>query len=758
MAIPEISLPGNGNKTPRPATSIGSLQRLYQAGNVLRSRPRAQSASDLLNRPAQAVEFSDDTLLGRNKTDHDDLAELIDFLRNQTPPSDNYMSIPDDGGERGRRWSVLKKLGRRAKSLPKTPPPIRLPDSAISGTTTGGHRHIAISIPLEASPFGTNPRSQYPIIENTIKPVTTNYAPTRAVVNDKGIVTVLRTVTEVRETPSTSPSAVSQDRSPLAAQYPVASPGGTVHAQASGNHTRVQNGGRAVDYFGVSPSVSPRPGVQQQRNVPRPEPIRNGNPSVRPQTLVHRSSYPIRGSSLTASRSAIPPTSIDGMMSQSINRDNNIPGSPGLSRSRSYNNHHHRPQQSTSGSTATSYNDSVMADSQKAETVKPMPVAVRSSEAQPISRRSSLHNPSKITVITESPFATAQPTGSTTPSIRSVQSRKEKVRDRKRRDMEALRNGSQKRGSIVEDGTTSPSKHDISTEESINYSSGSKNSKEQQATLCPVMVVSDVLPSPAPKAENFQPMTAPTTTTNKPTSKSKSIKKSALPAPVAYLNGSSNPTPPHSSNGSPKEDHTYMDRTSLSRRREWNANKEKERKSRETKAALRAKTRQLSQAREKTERYKGPTVEDEVLTRYEAYREYRIREMERRMRRLERNGDVWLRALVPVLDNLNKTIAHVHEDHPCRARGWVSDDEYTSRGRSMGYKGNAARGRRGKKQTKASERRFLNELARREDDLDSESSDDLSGLDTIEPLMRELQGRSRLSWETRRSVSEERRR
>ncbi|CAI4211362.1 unnamed protein product, partial [Parascedosporium putredinis] len=53
-------------------------------------------------------------------------------------------------------------VSRRSKSAPRKPVPIRLPDTAVAGTTIGGHRHIAISIPVEYSPFGPFDRTQYP--------------------------------------------------------------------------------------------------------------------------------------------------------------------------------------------------------------------------------------------------------------------------------------------------------------------------------------------------------------------------------------------------------------------------------------------------------------------------------------------------------------------------------------------------------------------------------------------------------------------
>ncbi|PHH66338.1 hypothetical protein CDD81_7393 [Ophiocordyceps australis] len=49
-------------------------------------------------------------------------------------------------GDRG-RWSRLKGMAKRSKSAPRA---VQMPDWAVCGTTIGGHRHIAISIPHEA--------------------------------------------------------------------------------------------------------------------------------------------------------------------------------------------------------------------------------------------------------------------------------------------------------------------------------------------------------------------------------------------------------------------------------------------------------------------------------------------------------------------------------------------------------------------------------------------------------------------------------
>ncbi|EJT70631.1 hypothetical protein GGTG_11654 [Gaeumannomyces tritici R3-111a-1] len=139
-----------------------------------------------------------------------EIRELAEFLRNRTPPPENFMSRPDDAmssrsaspeppksrSQLARRWCALKSVfalrrrkahkdeqkrrARRASAdlaptavattaiahpLPRRPKTaqFKLPDSAVAGTTIAGHRHIAISIPVQHSHLGPEPKSQYPI-------------------------------------------------------------------------------------------------------------------------------------------------------------------------------------------------------------------------------------------------------------------------------------------------------------------------------------------------------------------------------------------------------------------------------------------------------------------------------------------------------------------------------------------------------------------------------------------------------------------
>ncbi|RSL60352.1 hypothetical protein CEP54_006802 [Fusarium duplospermum] len=781
---------GNGGSyPPRTTASAYTLKppqqqpQLSSTTPAARTRPRAKSASNLLTRPSQDVEFHDDTLLDQQDPQdrQDGLAELIDFLRNHAPPSGNFMSIPDDISDEDRgRWYRLRKLGRRrsSRSLSKTPQTIRLPDSAVSGITIGGHRHIAISIPLDASPFGRTPRSQYPVYQNrSVKPLTSRYTPTRAVLNDKGVVTVLRTVTEDRETSSSASPADSQSPASINQQRPQSTTLGRAYSPGAINSS---THGDMSEYFNVYiPATPPRvlsPDQVKQSNEQSREFHDYDQSTSTPTNSNRRDTLPSRNTSMTGGRFVHPGTSsIDAMMSQpttsteahpaplSFNRPPSKEGSQSLSKS----------------IMTTSTNDPVVAE---AKPVEAKPVAAKESRIRGSTKKT---EETPVTVMTTSPLGnsrekTEKPKkqvtkdeNSPTPSVKSTQSRRDKVRDKKRKDIEAQR--IKRQSQLIVTTEIMPESDQDKAKEMSNEEDAEKPPpvpvrSPQRQSICPIMVVANVKPSPPPSSRlpdearaQPKPESKKTTEPSKPEPKAapktpskpaqEDLSSSTSSPPRPYVEGSSNPTPPQSAHGSPTHKKPGYDRTSLSRRREWNAAREQERKSKEARAmSPRSKARKLVMSKEETEETKVPTMEKEVLRRYEAYREYRIREMERRVRRLERNGDVWLRALVPVLDNLNRTLANVHEDqHPRRAQGWVSDEELPRQRSPQGRPSRqTSRGRMLARPGGTSEREFLEQLVRTKEELEAGNvSDDMSGFDTIEPLMRELAGRSRLSFEAR---------
>ncbi|KAK4125014.1 hypothetical protein N657DRAFT_670860 [Parathielavia appendiculata] len=110
------------------------------------------------------------------RRERDITEELIDFFRKTSPPPGSQMSrlttVDETHEKKSKRlafWPFRKK--RRHTSSKWTPGLIKLPDSAVAGTTIGGHRYIAISIPVEYAHLSPAPRSPAsPQTERTSNP------------------------------------------------------------------------------------------------------------------------------------------------------------------------------------------------------------------------------------------------------------------------------------------------------------------------------------------------------------------------------------------------------------------------------------------------------------------------------------------------------------------------------------------------------------------------------------------------------------
>ncbi|KAI5464171.1 hypothetical protein BGZ63DRAFT_421239 [Mariannaea sp. PMI_226] len=887
---------GNGVTRPRASTNYSLFNHHPEPSNanIPPLRPRAKSSSNLGVRLEPKFEFDDHTLIDEdgNYKRNTGLADLIDFLKNHPPPADNFMSIPDGPKDEIRGpWAKFRKLTKRTKVPSKSPDPIRLPDSAVSGITTGGHRHISISIPLDASPFGRAPRSQYPVYPTPGKGgkvPASRYGPTRAVLNEKGVVTVLRTVNEDRESESpvekrpslrTRSSAPGSSRSRSRSR----SSAGKSHSRAGSAHSNGR--GKVSEYFGVSSSPPRAHSSDQSKRAKKSAQEIQDQDETQDQSQAQSStaasqeskpdgSFPTRGSSLPVSRFVFPTKSIDAMMSEATTPvletlpDQEEPQPQPISQ-----------ETSTSSKTITTPTEPVPPLPEIKHTQEPSPLE----EAPIIVPEKASADETGATVITNNPIPRGDGTSSPTPSIKSVksQTRRQKVRDKRKRDLEAVRLA--KRQSQYSEADTVSSENSKTEEpQAVDEATKSPGRKEKPAplplrspsrqSLCAIMVVSDVQPSPprleaSPEpeestAEDSQPSQPSTEEPESATSATDqvdaqmaqlgltsivmspqaiepplasppldhgfpkppkvkpqfrpkplsrplsqaSLTRARMSSPVASVNDASNPTPPASVKGSPADNlagdrnskqstisvdrsskqssvdgadrsskqssidlpssktssielptgkRASMDYASISRRREWNTIREQDRRNRDSRLGSRSLPKPLVLPKEDPEEGKSPASERDVIRRYDVYREYRFREMERRVRRLERNGDIWLRTLVPVLENLNRTLSGSsgHAEPRERAQGWVSDEDFVGslsppRGReSFGF-GN--RRSRMMPRPGASEREFLEHLVRTKEELEAGNvSDETAGFESIEPLMRELAGRSRLSFEAR---------
>ncbi|KYK59905.1 hypothetical protein DCS_01039 [Drechmeria coniospora] len=656
------------------------------------ARPRPKTASNL---SATEGSFSSGNMEGAmllkssigSRRTREEVASLVDFLKNHPPPPGNFMSIPYGGGaedehdDRSRLAKKFRKLrvGRRSKSMPRAPKNLPLPDSAVSGTTIGGHRHIAITIPMEAVPIADHAPAQPPIRPPPGGPAAPARKGTvRTFVNEKGVVTVLRPVTEVSEPPSTAPSRSGSPHSaihrrsrmaPLSIQQPLGGAGG----------------GKPYDYIGILPTPLDTPLLDDgsapwNRSASPDDSPGSGPGHGRQDSLTfERSSYPARGSSMKASRN-VTPVSIDGLLSQQKSWSNST---------------HRRSGRSCSGSS----------ESQEARPRVPTENAQRSpSRCTKLALAVDNGNSSTGTgedcqcqariIIPEKPVVSARDDSRpTTPA--SSKSRKDAVRDRKRRDLEVMQGAKQTKERGRESGSQGDeAESDGESPRRRAQPGDGGDARQQQLTLSCPMVVVDVEPCPSPRES--QPRTA-----------TMRFSAEALP----WMGDPNIPSPPISSNGSPPPTFcaSALDRASFTRRREWKAIFEHERRAREALALASALFDESSGSQA-----------DRGATRAE-----HLRDMERRVRHFERNGDVWLRALAPVFDEQDGCLVAASSiPLDCSyGRDWVSDDEASTTTERTRRGPRRAAGRRS-----LSHGRLVIELAADERESgDDASSDDVGG-------------------------------
>ncbi|KAL7916380.1 hypothetical protein GGI35DRAFT_36905 [Trichoderma velutinum] len=703
---------GDQNPPPSPLASNPVIFRRYSTGIELldRKKDRRSSVID----PAMALKNLRSSYHGkgnsrgvddledrpRNRMKHfskDDTTSLADFLKNHEPPSSSYMSVPfahADDKDRESKWSKFMAMKRRSKSVPRPPQNIQLPDSAVSGVTIGGHRHIAISIPLEAMPFASDSTTQNSVnvnnntntrvggIRNEYAALPRNFA-VQTYSGENGTVTVLPTA--IDEAPGL-PQVSSTQRSSVLSQQSISSSSeersnhtqsttGSHHkssSQSTGYSTEGSMGASArgktktkpPGYVSIFPKITDPPHINEQgvvvwgpqKNLARPN---NQQRPARPSSMVVATAPRHRHPAHSAS--------IDGLLSVVKNVETVQDG---------YNK---KPLPKPPGK-----GDFRAKQQYKPGVGFPSPITEESTDGSSRSTKRSVRR----AVSAQSMLAVNKELPSRPSTAGSIQSRREKVRDKKRRDMEAAkafkelqRRKSKDEQNEREDGEQSRNNADA-PEESERPQTSSLN------TLVPIVVVVDLQPSPGlPEDKSGQ---------------------------KAY-------SPPSSAHSSPD-----MSQLRLSR----------------------------DMDSELYLQHKRNLMDKQILRLYDSYHENRLRDVERRIRRLERNGDVWLRALVPVLDDMSRNIKTssrvnktAHADG--EARGWASDDEVSGT--------SAERKARSAKRTKTPTRRASLSRDRIVAGLiggklvsdDSECSDTMSrsdevgGLGIIEPLMRELAGEAR---------------
>ncbi|KAI0838251.1 hypothetical protein F5Y06DRAFT_53326 [Hypoxylon sp. FL0890] len=137
-----------------------SIVSITESGSDLRRETRTPERRETTS------SLSSSMMLPRSAVAEDGAEDLVDFFRSPPPPG-NLMSIPDDVSisSADGKWRVFKAFRKRKKAKKKRKPPlIKLPDSAVSARTIDGHRYIAISIPINYS-HSDPVHSQHPASE-----------------------------------------------------------------------------------------------------------------------------------------------------------------------------------------------------------------------------------------------------------------------------------------------------------------------------------------------------------------------------------------------------------------------------------------------------------------------------------------------------------------------------------------------------------------------------------------------------------------
>ncbi|KAI1755722.1 hypothetical protein F4782DRAFT_550826 [Xylaria castorea] len=576
--------------------------------------------------------------------------DLIQFFRKTPPPRTNFMSIPDDisGSSEEDKWDKFKtKVFRRPskKGRRKRPPVIMLPDSAVAARTTDGHRYIAISIPMEYSPLELRPAFQDPVFDSVEAAFQRN-------VNSKfgmwkispanRLVTVLNPVPEeLRESlSSSSPLSTGFEQSDQATALSAPSmrqrahsvslspgqeqrctPGKAKeparHRSASDPHTapstRPQNSeGKHASMSATAEKSEPGPSrkdvpvvtVTSSKDIDTAEP----SPSRLPENSVITLILPVRKSSRRGKQlEPVPPETIE-------NVTGTRQGSASSTNSNGNGSRHKRASFAASIDTTSSSPQLLKATT--AIVGQSIPVVVRPASAdadspldlddfpEPPTGKGETDRLARTSAVGPPP-PPPMPTG---PMERS-QSRKERVRERKQRDTEKQRAQMEHKGKGKE-----PALHPFGFLPGI-------------PAALPGMPPSAILGYQHhhhhhhhhhEREEDDDDSSTSPSRSSSPTKSSVSTHDRGGPA-----DGGSSPL-----------------------------SQIEQREEREARYIAKA----LAEERETLEHL----PREELVRRYEALREQRVYERERRLRRLERSRDTWIRAVPVLLQDLNGLLRQQH--------------------------------------------------------------------------------------------------
>ncbi|KAE9380183.1 hypothetical protein N431DRAFT_125246 [Stipitochalara longipes BDJ] len=194
---------GRPQTSPVPATGATADAPLNRWNSTKTSNTNRSSVR--LSRVSLQQAPQDENALDSNRQS---MKALADFLMTREPPPTNWVSNLSDDEESS---SSLKrsafKLFKKSKSKNnKAPRFLQLPDSAVAAKTRSGARHIAISIPIEHDHIEPT-KQPAPLVE-----VPAQREPLTISRPERAPVTILKPVAELRESGSSYLSSIARSR------------------------------------------------------------------------------------------------------------------------------------------------------------------------------------------------------------------------------------------------------------------------------------------------------------------------------------------------------------------------------------------------------------------------------------------------------------------------------------------------------------------------------------------------------------------
>ncbi|KAI0003928.1 hypothetical protein F4779DRAFT_634385 [Xylariaceae sp. FL0662B] len=620
--------------------------------------------------------------LPRTEVSTDCQRDLAALFRGNPPPG-NLMSLPDDSSSSAdRKWDRFKVFRKRQKRRKQRPPTIKLPDSAISARTTGGYRHIAISIPLEYSQLGKI-SSQYPVFKPTKEELCRAPGSRPGLVRmrtpDRSI-TFLKSVAEDRETlPSMSmsrgKSALLERRARLAAPPQRKSeeeqqihryntrrnsahlvskrPPGPITISYTQQEPLLPSPGFAeqqsdiqkgiAGYRDLGAEITPRkieiPLIQQtEGSSKQKQPERAGNEG----TDIGISSA--KGPPVSSIPLAYPPPTL--MLPERTSSKKSKTTTAGPVESPAVESLAvESPANEISTGPRGSFAESLMTESSpkilKAETATAyhnIPVVVRpSSQKQEAESPLNLNVPPLPSLSADRSVQTEPLPGLSHVVEKSSRRRKERDRESEQKKVNKLvaqlRETQLSASHLLEKGATGQSAWPDSPVLGRFH-------RDLSTPLRPI---------PSPTAKEGADI-APTYAKPGPGLQMPRLLPTAIPRTQEWSPSASSPSisPSLSSTESPSDGSSRLRRLRLKE-------KQAEREERETRERFSAEV--LAQQRETSDRL---VRQEELLRRYERLKGQHVHDLERRLRRLERNGDVMMRSMVPLMESLNRLLQDQH--------------------------------------------------------------------------------------------------